>query len=90
MRWWDYLLLSVGFVSMYMGFGLLLFVRTWPPKQVCTENNQHPNFHLITVTHKYLTGYNYCITVIDMANALDTDKQIVLIAHCLKVPVFAL
>jgi IS1 family transposase len=38
------------------------------------------DYHGINVSQKYLTSYNYCNTVIDMANVLPKDKQIAVIS----------
>lgn len=55
----------------------------WLGKKVDCANTQNgsenTSFHGIIVTQKLLTSYNYCNTVIDMANILNTDKQIAII-----------
>ncbi len=46
-----------------------------------TQNgNENASFHGIIVTQKLLTSCNYCNTVIDRANVLNTDKQIAVIS----------
>jgi IS1 family transposase len=44
------------------------------------RHSQNQHFHGIIVTQKLLTTHNYCITLIDMANVLNTDKQIAVIS----------
>jgi IS1 family transposase len=43
------------------------------------EHSQNDQSHGINVTQKYLTAYNFCNTLIPMANVLNTDKQIAVI-----------
>ena len=78
---WSFILCGVGVVllnhvSAFFGCNPWNLWRCLHDGQ---NHSQSEHFHGITVTQKLLTFDNYCITVIGMANVLDTDKQITVI-----------
>ncbi len=84
-RWFGLCLLCIGwfFGTVYL-FGRWFGSPILGPMDEWERHKQHEyrkqSFkHGINVTQKLLTSNNYCITVIHMANALNTDKQIAVI-----------
>jgi hypothetical protein len=75
-----------GFIATCLSGGLLIFGHAWPPKQECynRDNYQIPQHNAAIVPQKLLTPSNYWGTLNtarrDMANMLNTDKQIAIIA----------
>ena len=71
---------SGGCVLSTMAFGSPFFL--WSLRWLNGESHGKGckgEYHGIIVTQKYLTRLYYCNTVIDMANVLNTDKQIAVI-----------
>ena len=69
---WGWSLLSA--ILMALGLGLLLGNRQ------CQQQNSKGYFHSgVIVSQKDLTSFRFCNTVKDMANVLNTDKQIAVI-----------
>src|SRR5436309_14986284 len=79
--WWFWLLNSIGTVLIGSGLGAFLL----PVYYDCRYNEDchykgQPLHDRNTVTQKHLlTRYNYCNTVISMANVLTTGKQVAVI-----------
>ncbi|PYV67147.1 MAG: hypothetical protein DMG96_40210, partial [Acidobacteria bacterium] len=79
--WWFWLWNSIGMVLIGSGLGafLLPIYHDCRYNEDCRYKSQ-PLHDRNTVTHKYLlTRYNYCNTVIGMANVLNTDKRVAVI-----------